>query len=186
MIAKKINETEINDQASRNQNPGDTRKITDNSFHAIPSTKPKFTKRALGAGNKIAFSAYLSHDVVHMGPGYTIKCDKVLLNDGNSYSSFTGAFTAPISGVYLLTFNINAWASNHPTWAKLVKNGINIVDAGAVPTGNGHDVMGGNTAIVRLNQGDAVWLETFYHSDSEIHSVETFRLTTFSGILLYT
>lgn len=70
----------------------------------------KITQRAFtSTGDGVAFSAYLSHDLIHMGIGHTVKCDKVLLNEGNNYSPFTGVFTAPQTGVYLLTFSIAAY-----------------------------------------------------------------------------
>ena len=142
--------------------------------------------RAFATG-KVAFSAYLGHDVSGMGIGHTIKCDQILLNDGNAYNPFTGAFTAPASGVYLLTFHIDVWNQSISTLVKLVKNNENVVDAVATPRGTyGHDVMGGNTAIIHLNQGDAVWLESYISAAGQVHSNTNFRVTTFSGILLYT
>ena len=170
------------------QNSDNKGQITDkNSSHAIPRSNSKLA-RALPTGSrkgKVAFSAYLSHDIYNMGKGHTIKCDKILLNDGNSYSPFTGVFTAPISGVYLLTFNFDVWNKYTETFVKLVKNNNNIVDAIAFPSAIGHDVMGGNTALIHLNKGEAVWLETYGTNISEVNSRDTYRYTTFSGVLLY-
>ena len=212
LIAKKTNSSEIKVEATRNQfvhtadshstgeaesiktseekmaafqSSGNERQITNDLTHAFPNAMPTFSARAIGAVNKVAFSAYLGHFVEHMGVGHTIKCDQVLLNDGNSYSPFTGTFTAPSSGVYLLTFNIAVFDENAQTLVKLVKNNSNVVDATAVSVGSNHDVMGGNTAIIRLNQGEAVWLEIYDGIDSEARSYPAYRFTTFSGVLLY-
>ena len=215
LIAKKTNNSEIKVEATRNmlvttkhttdnhstgeaentktseekmadfQSSGNERQITENRSRAFPSAMPKFSARDIGVVNKVAFSAYLGHFVEHMGVGHTIKCDQVLLNDGNSYSPFTGAFTAPSSGVYLLTFNIAVYDENARTLVKLVMNNSNIVDAAAISVGSSHDVMGGNTAIIRLNQGEAVWLEIYDGINSEARSYPAYRFTTFSGVLLY-
>ena len=59
------------------------------------------------------------------------------------------------------------------------------MDAIAIATGQDHDAMGGNTAIIRLSQGEAVWLETYGFTGSEAHSNNGIRFTMFSGVLLY-
>ena len=52
--------------------------------------------------------------------------------------------------------------------------------------GLSHNVTGGNTAIIHLYIGEAMWLESYLASDSQLHSNPYFRVTTFSGVLLYT
>ena len=149
-----------------------------------PTENSKIKPRAVITGG-VAFSADLSNYIIHMGVGHTIKLDKVLLNDGNGYSTYTGAFTVPRSGVYLLTFTINVVAKDSKTEVRLMKNNINIVDAIAWSTGQSHDTMGGNSAIIRLNQGDTVWLENYHQTDSELISHTDYIYTTFSGVLMY-
>ena len=133
----------------------------------------------------VAFSAYLGHEVTHMGIGHTIKCDQVLINDGNAYSPYTGTFIVPETAVYFLTFHIDASTNGDHTIVKLVVNNRNIVDADAWVTGAVHHVMGGNSAIIRLNSGDKVWLETYTINNVELFGSTTYRFTTFSGYLLY-
>ena len=168
--------------------------IKDNSLRdmetkTVPNTKPRIDRRAgfkrLINETGVAFSAYLSHVVYHMGIGHTIKCDQVLINDGNAYSPYTGTFTVPETAVYFLTFHIDASTNGDHTIVKLVVNNQNIVDADAQVTGAVHHAMGGNSAIIRLNSGDKVWLETYYINDVELFGLTTYRFTTFSGYLLY-
>ena len=45
--------------------------------------------------------------------------------------------------------------------------------------------MGGNTAIVLVNENESVWLETYDNLDGEVLSDSYSRMTTFSGVLLY-
>ena len=140
-------------------------------------------KRQIASG--VAFSAYLSHVIDNMTIGYTIKCDQVLLNDGNVYSPYTGTFTVPETGVYLLTFSIAAATLSDRTHVKLVSNNRNIVDAIAYVRDSWHHVMGGNTAIVSLNSGEKVWLEIYDTAGVQLYSKTDYRWVTFSGFLLY-
>ena len=153
---------------------------------AVSNKIPSRDRRAaLYNGTGIAFSAYLSHEVNHMAIGHTIKCDKVLINDGNAYSPYTGAFTVPETGVYFLTFHIDAYSLHDETIVKLVVNNRNIVDADAKPGGvYGHQASG-NSAIIQLNSGEKVWLEIYQVNDVQLYGSDAFRLTTFSGFMLY-
>ena len=132
----------------------------------------------------VAFSAYLDHEIQHMGTGHTIKCNQVLLNDGNHYNAFTGTFTVPQTGVYLLTFNFAVVHVNDLTQVQLMVNNREIVDAAGQVTGTTQRISSGNTAIIKLNQGESVWLKSI-QSDSEVVSYPSFRWTTFSGVFLY-
>ena len=143
------------------------------------------TKQVRQIGRGIAFSAYLTQELGSLNSGYTIKCDQVLLNDGNAYSPYTGAFTVPETGVYLLTMSINAFHNGHKNHVKLVSNNRNIVDAIVWVVDSDHHVMGGNTAIVRLNSGEKIWLEIYSNGGSELYSKGDYRWVTFSGVLLY-
>ena len=136
------------------------------------------------AAEGVAFSAYLDHVIQHMGSGHTIKCNQIILNDGNHYSSFTGIFTVPQTGVYLLTFNFSAEHANDWTQVRLKVNNRETVDAAAQVTGSLQRVSAGNTAIIKLNQGEYVWLESQV-DDSEVMKGSHYRWTTFSGVLLY-
>lgn len=142
------------------------------------------TKRQTPIERGIAFSAYLSHNIAHLAPGHTLKCDQIIINDGNAYSQYTGVFTVPQTGVYLLTFTLDAFYNNRYEGLKLVVNNRNIVDAIAEGNDNKH-AMAGNTVMIGLSQGEKVWLEAYYSTDGEIISSTSSKLTTFSGVLLY-
>ena len=145
--------------------------------------KGKLSKRDV-ATERVAFSTYLDHEIYNMGQGHHIICNQVLLNDGNHYNSFTGIFTVPQTGVYLLTFSFGVQNRNHWTEVRLVVNNREIVDAVGQVLGNLQRLTSGNTAIIRLNQGESVWLENIAN-DSEVMSEQGYRWTTFSGVLLY-
>ena len=137
-----------------------------------------------GINGEIAFSAYLSHVIPHLSHGHTIKFDQIILNDGNGYNQYSGVFTVPRTGVYLLTFTFDVYDNWQSAGLKLVVNNRNIVDGIAESNGNKHS-MAGNTVIIRLARGEVVRLEAYYSPDGEIVSTSTSKLATFSGVLLY-
>ena len=134
----------------------------------------------------IAFSAYLDHKILHMGNRSTIKCNQVLLNDGNHYNTFTGIFTVPETGVYLLTFSFGVEHKDDWTEVRLVVDNRDIVGAvGEVKGSSSRErKIASNMAIIKLSRGESVWLQT-QRSDSEVISGPYYRWTTFSGVLLY-
>ncbi|KAL4233700.1 hypothetical protein ACF0H5_008380 [Mactra antiquata] len=134
----------------------------------------------------IAFTAYLTATNSNMVPGQAIKFDQVILNDGQGYNQYTGAFTAPVTGTYLFTFYFD---TRKLTFVRLVLNGVNEVDAVANPHTNADSrqsqSMGGNAAVLHVLKGQAVLVETYEINSSEVASSNTFRLCSFSGVLLY-
>ena len=154
----------------------------DRSLPKMRLARDGLTER--GINGEIAFSAYLSHVIPHLSHGHTIKFDQIILNDGNGYNQYSGVFTVPRSGVYLLTFTFDVYDNWQSTGLKLVVNNRNVVDGIAESNGNKHS-MAGNTVIIRLARGEVVRLEAYYSADGEIVSTSTSKLATFSGVLLY-
>ena len=145
---------------------------------------PTIIKRQTPSPTHVAFSAYLSHNIAHLALGHTIKCDQIIINDANAYSHYTGVFTVPRSGVYLLTYTFDVNHDHRYEGVKLMVNNRFIVGAIAEENDN-KQAMGGNTAIVRMTMGEKVWLESYYARDGELISDNNLKLTTFSGVLLY-
>lgn len=159
---------------------------TENAYNGQPSIEQPVAISQYGTfrnkratGNNVAFSVYLSQSISPLAAGQPIKCDALLLNDGNGYNKFTGVFTVPQTGVYLLTFQVGSFKLTH---VKLVIDGINIADA---TTHGGEEEMAGNTVIVTATQGQSVWLEEYSNSDGQALGSSVFRLTTMSGVRLY-
>ena len=67
---------------------------------------------------------------------------------------------------------------------KLVVNGQHTIGAVAESTGVADDNQGSSTAILRVKQGDQVWL-SHYSSFPNIHGDDVERTTSFTGILLF-
>ncbi|KAH3777202.1 hypothetical protein DPMN_178640 [Dreissena polymorpha] len=147
-----------------------------------PSSSEKRTARSV-AGN-VAFSAYLSRSIDHIGLGQVIKLDRTVLNDGNAYNIATGIFTVPITGVYLLSMSVDSYAETHVT---LMVNSARVADliSDATPQRHDMEIMSSNTIIIRLYQGQSVWMEVTKGDDPQIIGNENWRYTTFSGLLMY-
>ena len=145
----------------------------------------RFQSRALPVTGT-AFSAYIgnAHIRTHLAAGHVLKCDQVIFNDGNHYNAFTGIFTVPRTAVYMFSFTFATAFQNKWLWVKLVVNNRMIVQSGTDAQYDDHVVNGGNTAILRLTQGESVWLEVEKCApDAEVWMVD--HTTTFSGVLLY-
>ena len=140
-------------------------------------------KRTVSTGH-IAFSSYLGNSVFNLVTGDIVKCDQILLNDGQTYNSHNGIFTVPKAGVYLLTFTISTNELDHWIIVQIKVNNELIVEAGVDSKYTRHTEMGGNTVIVPLNGGESVWLEVTDSSQGTLFGGIR-RETTFSGVLLY-
>ena len=128
----------------------------------------------------VAFSTYLSHSLSQLSIGHMIKLDQISLNDGNGYNKYTGVFSVPASGVYLLTYSIETLTPNHYLEVELVVDNQNMGTSLAKQSKSAS-----KTIITRLTAGQSVWLETAYYANAGIASDNNNKFTTFSGVLLY-
>jgi len=122
-----------------------------------------------------------------MSPGYTVKFNRVHLNDGNGYNTHTGAFTAPMSGVYLFTYHWNSHYSS--TYLELIVDDLQQAAAFSHPYPNHVETMVGQTVIIRVNAGQSVWVEEKQGPDGDIYvkpaGTPASEYATFAGVLLY-
>ncbi|XP_052788015.1 complement C1q tumor necrosis factor-related protein 3-like [Mya arenaria] len=135
----------------------------------------------------VAFSAYIDIMQDNVGSGVTMKYNQVFTNDGGGYNKHTGIFTVPVSGVYFFTFTVHA--NRRMTTLRMLKDGVNVINA-IVEAANSTSIpyqhsMSSNSAILNVNAGESIWLETIYNNDIHIWSNEEYRADTFSGFLLY-
>ncbi|XP_071122400.1 collagen alpha-2(VIII) chain-like [Mytilus edulis] len=110
----------------------------------------------------IAFHAYLSKTEIDPGHHHTIIFDSVLANSGNGYSNNTGAFTAPLGGMYVMyvfAFTVVGYQGTRMP-VQLVVNS-NIVGATAGDSLSSTLYPSSSTVVViHLNQNDACFLRT--------------------------
>ena len=109
---------------------------------------------------------------------------QIITNEGNGYSVHTGVFTCPEAGMYLFIFTIGERGLNgaNGVATRLNVNSANKVDAVVDSFHTAQDLQGGNSLLVRLKVGDAVWIDTF---GGHVEGSGGLRLTTFSGVFLY-
>lgn len=124
--------------------------------------------RQISQKGPVAFSAYLDHNLEHVGEGQTIKFNQILINDGNGYNRYTGVFTAPELGVYFFTFTIHN--QEHQTNARLVKDSQNIIGSVVYTKETTENNMSTNSAVINVEAGQAVWVEQLT-SNTELISV---------------
>ncbi|XP_016136006.1 cerebellin 9 [Sinocyclocheilus grahami] len=136
---------------------------------------------------KVAFSASLSSSagIKYFGPyaeAITLVYENVLTNIGNAYDTNTGAFTAPVKGVYFFNFVVfNPYDIS--TGVKLLKNGNLVVAASDNPPGQDTEDTTCNSVSLILEQGDQIRLQLI--ENRRIYT-DALRRNTFSGHLLFT
>ena len=148
------------------------------------STLEVAKKPRRGLVEVVAFSVYLSKHT-HYVTGQTVKYDQILTNHGNSYNAFTGVFSVPLTGTYLLTFAIATDQRYSHICVRLVDNNSYLVDACADPGTTTHIDTAGNTVIVALTVGHRVWVEVYDTSNGLMYGTPTHRHATFSGVFLF-
>ncbi|KAF3858318.1 hypothetical protein F7725_011519 [Dissostichus mawsoni] len=144
---------------------------------------PRGPKGAPGKSAELirsAFSVGLFPSRSFPPPGLPVKFDKVFYNGEGHWDPNINKFNATYPGVYLFSYHITV--RNRPVRAALVVNGIRKLRTRDSLYGQDID-QASNLALMQLNKGDQVWLETVrdwngIYSSSEDDS-------TFSGFLLY-
>lgn len=128
---------------------------------------------------QVSFSARLSKSVEDLAPWTTLIFQDIIINKGNAYSSQTGIFTAPLSGVYV--FYTHILAANRSIEMCLQHNGRTKLWLYVNGPGHGGD---SNLIVLQLTKGDEIKVvkhgpygaKPFY-----VHPV----WSTFSGYMIY-
>ncbi|XP_052676941.1 collagen alpha-2(VIII) chain-like [Crassostrea angulata] len=136
--------------------------------------------------SKIAFSANFYASSQHLNNTNQIVVFKdVLVNHGSGYNAKSGIFTTPEAGTYAFFFSVQV-PKNVRLSTLLVFNGKPVSEslAGRIPVIN----TGGNMAVLPLQKGDKVWVQTHFKLDWINWSGEVILMysgNSFSGFLLF-
>ncbi|KAK3102965.1 hypothetical protein FSP39_015341 [Pinctada imbricata] len=131
------------------------------------------------SSENIAFSAQLKKGVLtDMKAGQTIKFDDVITNEGNGYSKESGIFTAPLGGMYTLSWSFLTYNKGH-AHLFLYRNGNEVFRTYSGDQSNRHET-GGATINLRLNTGDKVELRSGTNGGNLHH-----LYSVFSGIRVF-
>lgn len=107
--------------------------------------------------------------------------DKVITDVGNAYHPHMGTFIAPKYGLYVFTWTIRLGGNHYHSTELLADN--NIVNVIYLNPGSAIDGTVTGTAVVRVDQGDDVFIRTGLNSNGVILSDEYGR-SSFAGWIL--
>ncbi|XP_062572619.1 uncharacterized protein LOC134234547 [Saccostrea cucullata] len=157
-ITKRMDSENVNIRQSLDHLSG---VINDNRDHVSPSP--------------IAFLARVTSDTPSQS-GTIVSFQMEDLNLGSGYSSTSGIFQAPVTGVYNFQTTIHIQRDRFEGYISL--NGV--PQTYLTLTGSDHEVFGSVSVTLRINSGDRVWLQRTDKSNSVIIS----RKSLFSGFLV--
>ncbi|XP_062613247.1 uncharacterized protein LOC134275025 [Saccostrea cucullata] len=136
--------------------------------------------------NGVAFSVYLKPQTTHITEHQTILFDGILTNVGDYYNQHTGAFTAPLHGVYVFTWNLYCDANGGRVFSEIAVNSHQI--GSMFTSGEGVPNIRTTTGIVvaEINKGDIVLVRThpINGPTGRIISNPAYK-STFSGWFLF-
>jgi hypothetical protein len=129
----------------------------------------------------VAFSAWVSANIVSPRDDQTFVYDHIITNSGNAYNNHNGMFTAPVRGIYAFYSSLLTGAGksmeleivhNGSVFCRLYSGDMNFWGPGF------------NMAIIELNVGDTVWVRVNVFAHDAGVTIDS-RFTSFSGFLLY-
>ena len=126
---------------------------------------------------KIAFDVRLKSDVKDLANKGRVVFATVDLNEGKGYNSSTGIFTVPAIGVYVFDWTIRAKEGRY-AHTSLVVNG-KLKSWNHCYNGWRSFLSCSKMTVVKLKQGDKVWIGVFY-GPADMYST----YTSFSGYKL--
>ncbi|XP_062571326.1 uncharacterized protein LOC134233381 isoform X1 [Saccostrea cucullata] len=150
------------------------------SVSSLEVFRLNFTNRQCGASTKVAFTAGITSSDTSWS-GSTLVFPKIIFNTGGGYNPTTGMFTGPVDGHYVFFISVQSYDLKEIRM-DIVLNGESKVRTMAFDYADkDYFETGVNLVVLRLNQGDKVWIKRYtgigYYSDSV-------PITTFSGFLL--
>jgi len=120
----------------------------------------------------IAFSVRLTQDLLATVPNQVIKMQQIKLNEGSAYNSSTGIFTCPEPGLYFFSWTLESMNSQRAHICLCV-NG-NEVQSTLADLNPQHFQSSSGTELVRLEEGDLVYLKSCNSYDSYVDDIETY------------
>ncbi|XP_052227967.1 caprin-2-like [Dreissena polymorpha] len=148
--------------------------IANNSTAVLQSDHRRFAVQ-----ENVAFTAMRVPNQQHIGINQDIIFDRILTNEGGGYHPNHGVFTAPQSGVYVISSTILTWM-NGEVHAAIVHNGNAVAHIYGHGDNGRHD-QGSQTVVIWLNVGDEVAVQNVENPDNNIWGD---LYSSFSGYLV--
>ncbi|KAL6100018.1 col8a2 [Pungitius sinensis] len=139
---------------------------------------PAYSQVPLSASVAPAFTAILS--TPFPPSAMPIKFDRTLYNGQNAYSTATGMFTAPLSGVYYFAYHMHVKGTS--LWVALYKNNVPATYT-YDEYKKGYMDQASGSAVLELKEGDQVWVQMPSDQANGLYSTEYIH-SSFSGFLL--
>ncbi|KAM9400426.1 uncharacterized protein ACWYII_030355 [Salvelinus alpinus] len=123
---------------------------------------------------KVAFSAALGRPVGPFNTVVTLVYKDVITNIGNAYSPVTGAFTAPVRGVYYIRFTGMDKRISKRVGVSMKKNGKDHIMWAGQDNVSGYQYVS-NAVILELEERDVIYMELDsgfrLYDDHDKHSI---------------
>ncbi|XP_069119245.1 uncharacterized protein [Argopecten irradians] len=128
----------------------------------------------------VAFHAILNKEISNPSTNHVVIYDHLILNSGGvHYSTNTGVFTCPQTGIYVFSWTV--FVRNHQyIYTDLVRNN-GVIGSGLATDDHDNYTTGSATAATHLEVGDEVWVRVSGHEDG---SDLLPNLTMFTGFRL--
>ncbi|CAG2225529.1 unnamed protein product [Mytilus edulis] len=137
--------------------------------------RPKRERRLLvnsgDHGDRVAFYAFMSNNEAIL-KHHTLTFDVTKVNYGSGYNNNTGIFTAPASGVYVITTTIHPFINSAASIDIIVNNNVQ----GSIFTDSteGYETNAATGIVIAwMNQGDVSFVRTSanYNSYGSLYSI---------------
>ncbi|XP_060564594.1 complement C1q subcomponent subunit C-like [Ruditapes philippinarum] len=128
--------------------------------------------------------AFFAHNVVDL---QLEKTDKIIIfttattNEGSGYDTSTGIFTAPVGGLYQFIVNFCTYVKKHSPLA-LVQSG-NVIARSSNYDSTDH-TCNSFSAVIRVNSSEKIWVKCL--SGTSVYKLhkDSWKMNSFSGILI--
>ncbi|VDH93187.1 complement C1q-like protein 3 [Mytilus edulis] len=134
----------------------------------------------------VAFYAYMSSGEQNPGQHQTMAFDHVVTNIASAYNKYTGIFTVPVTGLYVLTITLSGSPSSQIPLQFTRNNEIlGAIDLFAASGSVDTNPTVSSTIVVSLSKGDSCFIRTSasYTTAGTIYSTDLSR-SSFAGWLV--
>ncbi|XP_060607444.1 uncharacterized protein LOC132759652 [Ruditapes philippinarum] len=129
----------------------------------------------------IAFHAHHVEDLVLDTADEIIIFTKNVINEGAGYDSSTGIFTAPVGGLYQFSVHTCVSLEKYAYIGLMLEGKVIAAD---MNHDKDHYTCSAFGAIVRVKSGEKVWVKSTWSSSNRRLEQGSYRMNTFSGILV--
>ena len=128
----------------------------------------------MAAEATVSFLAYLSCGTCDApsvsGP---LVFDRTKYNYGSHYSTSSGKFTAPVTGLYLITSQLFGRKNIANYWLTVDGDYVTFINE-RNGQGNDGDVMGYTNVVLKLNAGQQLWIDpAFISTDAVLGTISS-------------